>query len=45
MDLHISELLNGVWDSGPPWLFDGDNATPRIMFVPTNESGTADSDQ
>ena len=45
MDLYIPKLLNGVWDTGPPWLFDGDNATPRIMFIPADESETADSDQ
>jgi hypothetical protein len=27
-------LLNGISDSGPLWIFDGDSATPRVVFVP-----------
>ena len=38
-------LLNGLSDSGPLWLFDGDNATPRVLFVPAGENTTAGSDQ
>ena len=38
-------LLNGVSDHSPLWLFDGDNATPRILFIPVSHGGTSGAGQ
>jgi hypothetical protein len=37
-------LLNNIADSVPLWIFDGDSATPRVLFVPAQDTaavGTA----
>ena len=38
-------LLNDVSDSGPLWIFDGDSATRRVVFIPTGQTGAAGSGQ
>jgi hypothetical protein len=38
-------LLDGISDSGPLWIFDGDNATPRVMFIPADGAASAGSGQ
>jgi hypothetical protein len=38
-------LLNGIADNSPLWIFDGDSATPRVMFIPAEDAGTAGSNQ
>ena len=30
-------LLNGISDNNPLWLFDGDSATPRVLFIPVDQ--------
>jgi hypothetical protein len=38
-------LLNSVSDAGPLWIFDGDSATPRVLFIPAAVTGPASSAQ
>jgi hypothetical protein len=33
-------LLNVFSNNDPLWLFDGDNATPRVVFVPVDQAGS-----
>lgn len=33
-------LLNTISNNDPLWLFDGDSATPRVMFVPVDQAGS-----
>jgi hypothetical protein len=34
-------LLNGISHNDPLWLFDGDSATPRVVFIPANQCGSS----
>ena len=34
-------LLNGISNSAPLWLFDGDSATPRVLFIPVDQGGSS----
>src|SRR5436190_9042251 len=38
-------LLTDVSGTGPLWIFDGDSATPRVVFVPPGESGSTGAAQ
>jgi len=31
-------LLNAFSNNDPLWLFDGDSATPRVVFVPVDQA-------
>ena len=44
MDLHIPKP-DGIWETGPSWLFDGDEVTQRTILIPAEESVTPYSDQ
>lgn len=33
-------LLNVISNDDPLWLFDGDSSTPRVMFVPVDQTGS-----
>jgi len=38
-------VVNDVSDSSPLWIFDGDGATPRVLFVPAGTTDPAGSGQ
>jgi hypothetical protein len=38
-------VLNDVSDSGPLWIFDGDSATPRVVFIPAVDAEPAGLDR
>jgi hypothetical protein len=38
-------LLNGISNNDPLWLFDGDSATPRVMFIPVDQGGSSSAGQ
>jgi hypothetical protein len=38
-------LLNSITNSDPLWIFDGDSATPRVVFLPVDQGGASVSGQ
>ncbi|HEY3840803.1 MAG TPA: hypothetical protein VGL72_29725 [Bryobacteraceae bacterium] len=38
-------LLNAVSNDNPLWLFDGDNSTPRVVFVPVDQTDSQGAGQ
>jgi hypothetical protein len=38
-------LLNGISENSPLWLFDGDGATRRVLFIPADQGGTTGAGQ